>query len=149
MNNENVGLQDRVDISDLLAKYVWAYDCRQYEEVGKVFLPDGILESPGRFRVKGRKEIVEWLREHVESKHSTKVMQHVISHSRYFTVGDEIRVYSYWMVPAREDVSKPECVIGNFGWSEDTVVKKEGAWLIKKRYFTTGVPKSFPWEDIA
>ncbi|MEN9704520.1 MAG: hypothetical protein RLZZ393_399 [Pseudomonadota bacterium] len=136
--------EDQLAIREVFARYAWAYDCRDFEAVGRLFTADGVMVAAGRDRRTGRQEIVSWLRQHVVENHLDKVMQHHVQHLVLDGNADRCRAWSYWMVPAR--IQGGGCVVGAFGWYEDELVKQADRWYFQRRAFHDGMPDGLPWE---
>jgi hypothetical protein len=103
-------LQDRVEISDLFARYAWCLDTRDVEGFASNFAPNGAIDDPA---YPGR--------------------QHFIAQSLFDGDGNRCRVRSYAMVTSR----KPDgaCAVLSLGHYDDVCVKLEGHWVFAERVF--------------
>ena len=98
--------EDRAQIEDLQARYLFALDFHDPKLYASTFTPDGVLDY-GEGDVKGREAIVK-----VNGNKAT-------SRSSWFHVGNDN--------PQRSNT------IGGFGHYEDDLVKVNGQWFFTKR----------------
>jgi len=131
--------EDRAEIEDLMARYLFAIDYFDWDSYVETFTPDGELEfASGTY--KGRDEIREALK-----KFSTRIgefyhtedgkpatLRHVILQSSIRVEGDHAWARSLWVEMANHgpgDTPK----MGTFGIYEDELKKVDGHWLFAKR----------------
>ncbi len=119
---------DRVMITDLLARYVWAIDYGAAEDYADVFTPDGVFEAAGGApRVVGRERIMEFAK---DLYRTVPHLHHVTTSILIELDGDRATGKSQ----LNEFMSRPEAIYPNLhGWYEDEYVFTDGRWLIKTR----------------
>jgi len=119
---------DRVMITDLLARYVWAADYGTAEEWADVFTPDGVFGADkGGLRVAGRERLMEFIN---DLYRTVPHLHHVTTSIAIELDGDRARGKSQ----LNEFMSRPEAIYPNLhGWYEDDYVFVDGRWLIERR----------------
>jgi len=119
---------DRVMITDLLARYVWAADYGTAEQWAGVFTPDGVFGADkGGLRVVGRKRLIEFIN---DLYHTVPHLHHVTTSIAIDLDGDR----STGKSQLNEFMSRPEAIYPNLhGWYEDDYLFVDGCWLIKRR----------------
>jgi hypothetical protein len=133
-------LQDRVDIQDVMAKYIWTVDSLDADGYVSVFTDDAVIDSNGTL-IKGHEEIRKVVTGQIEKNADNKAkglppvrMYHIVCNTRVsFTGKDEAVFQSYWQTVRRKDNLM---VAGGMGRSEDHLVRSHGQWLIKFRKLT-------------
>jgi hypothetical protein len=131
--------QDRAEIEDLMARYLFAIDYMDWDSYVETFAPDGELEfASGTY--KGRDEIRQALENfskgigkfyHTEDGKPAK-LRHVILQSVIRVEGDHAWARSLWLEMANHgpgDTAK----LGTYGIYEDELKKIDGHWLFTKR----------------
>jgi len=132
-------VQDRAAIQNLIAKYAFALDSLNADMYASVFAPDADLTFggntyTGRDKIRG---VVTSIKERraTASTASEKIAPksyHVITNTLIeFTDDTHANHRSYW-----QTVSGPSSgpfTVGGAGVYEDTIVKVNGEWLIRKR----------------
>ena len=119
---------DRVMITDLLARYVWAADYGTAEEWADVFTPDGIFGvAGGEMRVVGRERLMEFMN---DLYRTVPHIHHVTTSLKIELEGDR----ATGKAQLNEFLSQPEAIYPNLhGWYEDEYVFTGEHWLIKSR----------------
>jgi hypothetical protein len=131
--------QDRAEIEDLMARYLFAIDYSDLNAYVATFAPDGELEfasgtSKGRDAIRSSvesfsKRIGEFY--HTEDGKPAK-LRHVILQSAIRVEGDRGWARSLWVEMANDgpgDTMK----MGTFGTYEDELVRLGGQWLFARR----------------
>jgi uncharacterized protein (TIGR02246 family) len=131
--------QDRAQIEDLMARYLFAIDYNDWDAYVATFAPDGVLEfasgtSKGRPAIRAMvakfaEGIVKFY--HTEDGKPAK-LRHVILQSSIRVEGDHAWARSLWMEMANHgpgDTMK----MGTYGLYEDELKKVDGQWLFAKR----------------
>lgn len=134
-------LEDRVAIEEVMARYVWAVDSLDADGYVSVFTEDAVIDSNGDIR-KGHEEIRKIVTGLIERREANKArglptsnLYHVISNVTItFTKDDEAVHRSYWQTVRRNKDN--QYVAAAMGRSEDTLVKRNGHWLIQSRKLT-------------
>jgi hypothetical protein len=131
--------QDRAEIEDLMARYLFAIDYFDWDAYVATFAEDGELEfasgtSKGRAAIR---EAVTRFSEGIGRFYATEdgqpaILRHVILQSSIRVEGDRAWGRSLWLEMANhgpEDTMK----MGTYGIYEDEFRKVDGRWLIAKR----------------
>jgi hypothetical protein len=131
--------QDRAEIEDLMARYLFAIDYFDWDSYVATFAPEGELEfargtSKGRDAIRAAVEsfstrIGEFY--HTEDGKPAK-LRHVILQSAIRVEGDRGWARSLWVEMANNgpgDTMK----MGTFGTYEDELVRLDGRWLLARR----------------
>ena len=131
--------QDRAEIEDLMARYLFAIDYFDWDAYVETFTEDGELEfasgtSKGREAIRTAvesfsKRIGEFY--HTEDGKPAK-LRHVILQSSIRVEGDRAWARSQWVEMAN-DGPGDTLKMGTFGIYEDEFSKVDGHWLISKR----------------
>jgi hypothetical protein len=131
--------EDRAQIEDLMARYLFAIDYNDWDSYVETFAPDGELEfasgtSKGRPAIKAMvAKFAEGIGRfyHTEDGKPAK-LRHVILQSVIRVEGDHAWARSLWLEMANHgpgDTMK----MGTYGIYEDSLVKVNGQWLFSKR----------------
>jgi hypothetical protein len=131
--------QDRAQIEDLMARYLFAIDYNDWDAYVETFAPDGELEfasgtSKGRPAIRAMvakfaEGIVRFY--HTEDGKPAK-LRHVILQSVIRVEGNHAWARSLWLEMANHgpgDIMK----MGTYGIYEDELRKTNGQWLFSKR----------------
>ena len=131
--------QDRAQIEDLMARYLFAIDYNDWDSYVETFAPDGVLEFASGSS-KGRPAIREMVAKfatgigrfyHTEDGKPAK-LRHVILQSVVRVEGDHAWARSLWLEMANHgpgDTMK----MGTYGLYEDELKKVDGQWFFAKR----------------
>jgi uncharacterized protein (TIGR02246 family) len=93
-----LSLQDRLDISDLFARYVHTVDSNQADAWVGLFTPDGVFDIPGVMRMEGRDQLrgmVATVAEHGGGKWRHQITNILAEPG---AAADEARVIAYGLV---------------------------------------------------
>jgi hypothetical protein len=131
--------EDRAEIEDLMARYLFAIDYSDWDAYVGTFAEDGVLEfasgsSKGRPAI--REMIIKFAQGigrvyHTEDGKPAK-LRHVILQSAVRVKGDRAWARTLWMEMANhgpQDTMK----MGTYGIYEDELTKVRGQWLFAKR----------------
>jgi len=135
-----LSVEDRLDIHDLLVRYGFVVDDRDWDAFATVFTPDAIVDfgsddpPAGLAPMVGVQEIVRQYRDVM-----THPLQHVIANHLIDRVGeDEVVVRSKALFPVPRD--------GVFeGVYRDVVVRTPEGWRIKHKAMTVHDRGESPW----
>jgi len=131
--------EDRAEIEDLMARYLFAIDYNDWDAYVGTFAEDGVLEFASGTS-KGRPAIRETVTKfaegigrfyHTEDGKPAK-LRHVILQSVIRVEGDHAWARSLWLEMANhgpQDTMK----MGTYGIYEDELKKVRGQWLFAKR----------------
>jgi hypothetical protein len=131
--------QDRAEIEDLMARYLFAIDYNDWDSYVETFAPDGVItfasgSATGRPAIrdlvtKFAEGIVRFY--HTEDGKPAK-LRHVVLQSMIRVEGDRAWGRTLWLEMANHgpmDTMK----MGTYGIYEDEFKKQNGQWLIAKR----------------
>jgi hypothetical protein len=92
-------LLDRAEIDDLLTRYTYAVDAREFDRLDTVFTPDAHLDYTATGGIAGPfPQVQQWLGEALAlASH----MQHVLGQREVVLDGDDARVRAYFWNPMR------------------------------------------------
>ena len=131
--------QDRAEIEDLMARYLFAIDYNDWDSYVETFAPDGVLEFASGKAV-GRESIRALVTKfaegivrfyHTEDGKPAK-LRHVVLQSVIRIEGNHAWGRTLWVEMANhgpQDTMK----MGTYGIYEDEFAKKDGQWLIARR----------------
>jgi hypothetical protein len=92
-------LTDRAEIDDLLTRYTYVVDSREFERLDSVFTPDAHLDYTATGGIAGPfAEVQRWLGEALAS---ATHMQHLLGQREIEVDGDTARVRAYFWNPIR------------------------------------------------
>ncbi len=127
-------LLDRAAIQNLVVKYTIALDTLDADLYASVFTEDAEFTFGGN-TYKGRdaiRKIVTGLQERRKAQTDAPKSYHVLSNTYVeFVNGREAHHRSYWQTITGP--SSGPFNVGGMGRYEDTLVKRDGQWLIQKR----------------
>ena len=136
---ENGYADDRAEIEDLMARYLFAIDFHDWDAYVDTFAPDGTIEfASGTYT--GRDEIrvaVTRFAEGIGNFYQTEdgqpaKLRHVILQSTVRVEGDRAWATSLWVEMAN-DGPEDSLKMGTFGVYEDQLAKIDGRWLLTYR----------------
>jgi len=131
--------QDRAEIEDLMARYLFAIDYNDWDAYVATFAPDGELTfasgtSKGREAI--RKAVTSFATRIGEFYHTADgkpaKLRHVILQSSIRVEGNHAWARSLWLEMANHGPND-EPKIGTYGLYEDEMTKVNGEWLFSKR----------------
>lgn len=130
---------DRAEIEDLMARYMFAIDYFDWDAYVATFAPDGELTfaagtSTGRDAI--RTAVTNFSRNIARSYHTADgqpaKLRHVLLNSSIRVEGDRAWGTTLWMEMANHGPND-EMKVGTYGIYEDEFVRLDGRWLIAKR----------------
>lgn len=126
---------DRAEIEDLQARYLFALDFRDPDLYVSTFTDDGILDV-GSGEIKGRDAIRQTIAKMPQPAATAglrpAVGRHNISNIVIKVDGNRARSRAYWFHYSNDN-PKRAGVFDGFGHYEDELVKVKGRWLFAKR----------------
>jgi SnoaL-like domain len=130
---------DRAEIEDLMARYMFAIDYFDWDAYVGTFAPDGELTF-ARGTTQGREAIravvMDFSRGIARSYHTADgqpaKLRHVLLNSSIRVEGDRAWGTTLWMEMANHGPND-EMKVGTYGIYEDEFVRLDGRWLIQKR----------------
>ncbi|MEQ8494640.1 MAG: nuclear transport factor 2 family protein [Gammaproteobacteria bacterium] len=124
----------RLDISDVLNRYAWAYDTHDPEAIGECFTDDGefIIELDGHEGwgpYRGRAAIMSWLASVMDAQ--TDQRRHCVTNVVMRELGPaSARVDSYLVLTAVEDGQLRVVCTGTY---HDDLVREGDGWRIARK----------------
>jgi hypothetical protein len=142
--------EDRAQIEDLQARYLFALDFHDARLYASTFTPDGILDY-GRGDVKGREaiiKVIEGMPGNAQSQAAAAKSglrpaagRHQITNIVLKIDDNKAVGRSYWFHTGNDNPQRAN-TIGGFGHYEDELVKVNGQWLFTKRkIYNEGSPE--------
>ena len=127
--------EDRAEIEDLPARYLFALDFHDPDLYVSTFTPDGVLDY-GSGDIKGREAIKEVIarmpKPATVAGLRAAAARHNISNIVIKVDGNKAFGVSYWFHYSNDN-TQPKGVFDGFGHYEDELVKTNGKWLFTKR----------------
>ena len=137
--------EDRAQIEDLQARYMFALDFRDIDTYLSTFTKDGIVDIVG-MKWQGHEEIREMLKsmsqnapegkEKPAAKEEQKLYpatgRHNITNIVLKIDGDKATGRAYWFSYGNNNPDR-KAVLSSYGHYEDEMVKVDGQWLFNKR----------------
>ena len=132
--------QDRAEIEDLMARYLYAFDWQDAEAYAATFAEDGVLEFAGGTE-RGHEELKQVMRdmavcEKAKADASFPYRRHRVRHYVTNLVleidGDTARSTSYWW-EFNNDARAGRPYLGTYGHYEDELKRVNGRWLFAHR----------------
>lgn len=123
---------DRHEIEQLLYRYAWMADQRQWELMDSVFAPDGVIDYTSTGGKKGPyKPTLEWLHRALEQ---WPINLHLITNVSIEFTDTGANCRCYFLAPmGRNHPDGSQEVITNAGYYFDKMVHTEGGWRIAQR----------------
>ena len=137
---QDIGIEDRIRLQDLLAAYAWANDSANLEGVVGVFTPDGTVQASNA----GPLPVRKWATETFLHP-GRRGRQHWVQPFSFEPNAARCAVRSYWKVLQWLAGSNTKAVQA-MGYYEDICVKADGHWRIKeKRIYRCNDETPLPW----
>lgn len=123
-------ISDRMEIQDLMVRYCYAIDTRNWDELDLVFTADAVIDYTEMAGFKGTlPETKAWL---AESLGVIEACQHIISTSQLTIEGDLAHGRTICTNPM---VLKPDGHVMLLGlWYRDVFRRTDAGWRISERY---------------
>jgi hypothetical protein len=133
MSEAKMSLEDRQEIYDTLARYVWSMDTGDIEGVVATFTPDGVVKDVTGKKWDAAAGGARGFATHFLTRPNRRGGQHHVQHLFIDkAAGGGYRVTSYW-VSIRWDTEGDTKSMRAMGSYVDTCVKVDGTWLIKEK----------------
>lgn len=134
---------DRAEIEDLMARYLFAMDYNDFDSYADFFTEDGVLEY-ARGSVTGRENIrasAEGFKEaiasiYVDADGNPAVLRHVLDQTVIRIEGDRAWTTAFWYEMANDGPKNHRGLtpkMGTFGVYEDELVRVDGEWKFSLR----------------
>jgi SnoaL-like domain len=130
--------QDRAEIDDLLARYCFALDRREWEDLGDVFAADAVITYSGPRVSAGLGQIIEFFR---TTATAVAVTQHLLHTSLVWATGPDAAVglthvtahHVGYDVPLPAPEPATYTVTGTY---QDVFARTPAGWRIRRRTLT-------------
>lgn len=133
MAEAKISPEERQEIYDTLAHYVWGMDTGNIEGVVATFTPDGVVKDVTGKRWDAAAGGARGFATHFLTRPNRRGSQHHVQHLFVEpATGGGYCVTSYW-VSIRWDTTADDKSIRAMGSYLDTCVKVNGRWLIKEK----------------
>ena len=137
--------EDRAQIEDLQARYMFALDFRDLDKYAMTFTEDGVLDIVG-MKWEGREEIKKAIQRPQETAPESKEApaakekkelypatgRHNITNIVLKIDGDRATGRAYWFHFGNDNPER-NAIANSYGHYEDELVKVNGQWLFSKR----------------
>ena len=131
--------QDRAEIENLMARYLFAMDWNDFEAYAGMFTEDGELDYASG-NAKGREAIVETIKSfkerigkhYVDADGDPAKLRHVVAQTVIRVEGDRAWCTAFWYEMAN-DGPQGQLKMGTFGTYEDELRRVDGKWLFARR----------------
>ena len=133
MAGAKISLEDRQEIYDILARYVWGMDTGDIEAVVAQFTPDGVIKDVTGKCWDAAAGGVRGFATHFLTRPNRRGGQHHVQHLFVEpAAGGGYRVSSYW-VSIQWDAEDDRKFLRAMGSYVDTCIKVQDQWLIKEK----------------
>jgi len=136
---------DRAQIEDLQARYMFYLDFRDLDKYASTFTEDGVLDIVGQ-KWQGREEIKKAIQRPQEAAPEAKEApaakekkalypatgRHNITNIVLKIEGDKATGRAYWFHYGNDNPER-KAILNSYGYYEDDLVKVNGQWLFSKR----------------
>lgn len=139
-------ISDRIEIEDLLVRYCYAVDDRDWDAYRKVFTPDAVLDDTVTGGIKsGVEEHVTYMRRALSK---ILISQHAISTILLEVEGDAARARVHCSCPMVVDGDRGKRQVFFQGlWYRNHLARTAEGWriseLVEEGYWNHGVPEGF------
>jgi hypothetical protein len=127
-----MSIEDRLEVTDLLARYAECVDTADVEGYADLFLPEGVVQHSGG-SVEGRAAIRDWVagleKEGRIGRHSN--LKHILGLPVIRGDGQRCTARTYVLIPRQMESGEISTRLP--GTYRDEIVKQDGRWQIEKR----------------
>jgi hypothetical protein len=127
-----MSVEDRLEVTDLLARYAECVDTADVGGYADLFLPDGVVEHSGG-SVRGREAIRAWvggLEKDGRIGPNSK-LKHFLGLPVIRGAGQRCTARTYVLIPRQMETGEISTRLA--GTYRDEIVKQDGRWLFEKR----------------
>lgn len=139
-------VSDRLEIEDVLVRYCYAVDDRNWDGYRKVFTTDAVIDDTITGGVRsGVEEHVEFMKKALSK---IKISQHAISTILFDIKGDEAKLRTHCSCPMVVDLGAGKTQVFFQGlWYWHRLVRMQDEWkikeLVEEGYWNHNVPEGF------
>jgi hypothetical protein len=139
-------ISDRLEIQDLLTRYCYAVDDRDWDAYRKIFTPDAILDDTVTGGI--RSGVVEHIVYLTRALSKIRISQHAISTILIEISGTEATARVHCSCPMVVDLGEGKTQVFFQGlWYRDRLVRTPEGWrikeLVEEGYWADNVPPGF------
>lgn len=141
--------EDRAQIENLQARYLFAMDFRDPEAYARTFTENGVLDFGGG-KIEGRQAIHDMVastRDRAASQQPGEGPpkgRHSITSMVIDVNGDRATAVAYWFLMVNDNPER-KTELNSFGHYEDELVKVDGQWLFKLRKIYNEEVPAWSW----
>jgi SnoaL-like domain len=139
-------IADRLELTELIARYAWAYDCGEAELMADTFTADGSIEAWGKQVGSGRTGLIEFARG-LFAERGDRDWQHLTDHHVFEGGGESCTVYSYYSMLEGTRTDPREFRVRSFGYYVSECVRQDGGWRFRKRSIHRWNAQRAPWRS--
>lgn len=124
--------EDRAEIEELMARYLFAFDWGDGDAYAACFVPDGEVDW-ARETTRGHaalKAMCLGFKEHMKTIMGEVPHRHFVTQTAITVNGDNAEGRAVWFEVSRRDDGFGK---SSFGHYEDSLVRVDGKWLFKRR----------------
>jgi hypothetical protein len=149
INDMTLSLQeisDRFEIQELLVRYCYAVDDRDWDSYRKIFTPDAVIDDTVTGGVRsGVEEHIAYMKKALSK---ILISQHAISTTLIDIKGDDASVRTHCSCPMVVDLGNGKTQVFFQGlWYRNKIVRTPDGWkikeLIEEGYWTHNIPTGF------
>ena len=149
---DKLTVEDRLDITDVFARYSWGIDLADADKVVSCFADDAYFDHLWQGRVQGHAAILKNLEElWYDRQHWWFGRQHLFNHFLMEPVTTDegefgCRVKCFFQI-LQFNVDYGTNFVFGIGARDDLLVKRDGRWLFKTLYVNAWVSRdTVPWQ---
>lgn len=147
--------QDRTQIQELFARYLWTYDCSDEQEFLTLFTEDALIVGKGK-PYRGKSAILDWLRHLIAIRdgEGNDIWMHEAGQFRFIPGHNGCIVHAY-ATHFNGNSEKLTRGVRSLGYFTCECVRDGGEWKFRRfsisSWDRTTVPwkKPLPWADLA
>jgi len=141
-----VGIEDRIEVQDLIARYAWALDTGDVEGYLDCFTEDGWIEHHPPGRCVGREAIRE-LTNFLWYDHPASYLgrQHRMSQTLMTPEGKDVRIKAFWSILQHDVHTQEHFIYGMGTWHALATRDVDGEWRLKTLFVDIWRGANVPW----
>jgi SnoaL-like domain len=139
-------ISDRFEIQELLVRYCYAVDDRDWDSYRKIFTPDAVIDDTVTGGVRsGVEEHIAYMKKALSK---ILISQHAISTTLIDIKGDDASVRTHCSCPMVVDLGNGKTQVFFQGlWYRNKIVRTSDGWkikeLVEEGYWTHNIPTGF------
>ena len=146
MPKPKLPVEDRLEITDLIARYAWALDTGDVEAYLDCFVEDAWMEHHPPGRCEGR-EGIRRLTEFLWYEHPNNYLgrQHRMSQVLVTPEGAGARIKAFWSILQHDVRTQENFVFGLGVWDALAIRDADGEWRLKTLFVDIWRGNNVPW----